>query len=172
MTMFQAIFFPRYRFNPSHCYIVEDVWRNAASIRGMKNTLDEQIGCRQAGLESLCILTYYFDDVLKVVVHEIAKEFPDGWNIPFWYKIPQCCANPKQWSDWKLNFLEIIRWIFYAADIAVFFETANEVKRYSLNILNDTCKRFGMTISIKKTKTQVLKILRIRIVNSVWEQKR
>ena len=65
----------------------------------MKNTLDEQIGCRQAGLESLCILTYYFDDVLKVVVHEIAKEFPDGWNIPFWYKIPQCCANPKQWSD-------------------------------------------------------------------------
>ena len=44
----------------------------------MKTTLDVRIGCRQGGLESLCIFKYYFDDVLKVVAHETDKEFPDG----------------------------------------------------------------------------------------------
>ena len=138
-----------------------------------ENHLDEQIGCCQGGLESLCISTYYFDNVLKVVVHEIAKEFPDGWNIPFWYKIPQCCANPKQWSDWKLNFLEIIRWIFYEADIVIFLKQRTRWKDTHSIYWMILARDLVWTHQLRKLKRKysILKILRIRIVNSVWEQK-
>ena len=125
-----------------------------ASIRGMKTTIDVLIGCHQGGQESPCIFNYYFDYVLKVAAQEIDKEFPDGWGIPFQYEIPHCCTNRNQRSNGKLSGLEIIRWILYADDVVVFCKTVKDAEKI-LNILNDTCKRFGLTISFKKTKTQV-----------------
>ena len=50
--------------------------------------------------------------------------------------------------------VQVIRWILYA-DYAVLFCKTPEDAEKILNILNDTCKRFGLTISFKKTKTQV-----------------
>ncbi len=50
--------------------------------------------------------------------------------------------------------IEIIRWILYADDVALFCNTVREAE-HLLYIINDTCKRFGLTISFKKTKTQV-----------------
>ena len=50
--------------------------------------------------------------------------------------------------------LEIIRWILYADDVVLFCRTANDAEKI-LTMLNDTCKRFGLTISFKKTKTQI-----------------
>ena len=49
---------------------------------------------------------------------------------------------------------EVIKWILYADDVALFCKSVNEAKQI-LNIINDTCNRFGLTISFKKTKTQV-----------------
>ena len=125
-----------------------------ASIRGMKTTFDVLIGCRQGGQESPCIFNYYFDYVLKVAAQEIDKEFPDGWGIPFQYEIPHSCTNRNQRRNGKLSGLEIIRWILYADDVVVFCKTVKDTEKI-LNILNDTCKRFGLTISFKKTETQV-----------------
>ena len=50
--------------------------------------------------------------------------------------------------------LEIIRWILYADDVVLFCRTVNDAEKI-LTILNDTCKRFGLTISFKKTKTRI-----------------
>ena len=50
--------------------------------------------------------------------------------------------------------IEIIRWILYADDVALFCKSVNEAETI-MNILNNTCKRFGLTISFGKTKTQV-----------------
>ena len=49
---------------------------------------------------------------------------------------------------------EVIKWKLYADDVALFCKSVNEAKQI-LNIINDTCNRFGLTISFKKTKTQV-----------------
>ena len=67
-----------------------------ASIRGMTDTYDVLIGCRQGGQESPCLFNYYFDYVLKVVAYEINKVFPDGWGIEFEYNIPHMCTNREQ----------------------------------------------------------------------------
>ena len=125
-----------------------------ASIRGMETTFDVLIRCRQGGQESPCIFNFYFDYVLKVAATEIDKAFPDGWGIPFQYNIPHCCTNRSQRNNGKMRGLEIIRWILYADDVVLFCRTVKEAEMI-LNILNDTCRRFGLTISFKKTKTQV-----------------
>ena len=49
---------------------------------------------------------------------------------------------------------EVIKWILYADDVALFCKSVNQAKKI-LNIINDTCNRFGLTISFKNTKTQV-----------------
>ena len=51
--------------------------------------------------------------------------------------------------------VEVIRWILYADDVVLFCKTVHEAERL-LDIINDTCLRFGLTISFKKTKTQEL----------------
>ena len=125
-----------------------------ASIKGMKTTFDVLIGCRQGGQESPCIFNYYFDYVLKVAAQEIDNAFPDGWGIPFQYNIPHYCTNRNQRKSGKMSGLEIIRWILYADDVVLFCRTVNDAEKI-LTILNNTCKRFGLTISFKKTKTQI-----------------
>ena len=50
--------------------------------------------------------------------------------------------------------IEVIRWILYADDVVLFCRSASDAERL-LNTLNDTCKRFGLTISFKKTNTQI-----------------
>ena len=49
---------------------------------------------------------------------------------------------------------EIIMWILYADDLVLFCKTISEAEQL-LNIINNTCNRFGLTISFKKTITQV-----------------
>ena len=44
--------------------------------------------------------------------------------------------------------------ILYADDTVLFCKTPEDAETL-LNILSNTCKRFGLTISLKKTKTQV-----------------
>ena len=50
--------------------------------------------------------------------------------------------------------IEVIRWILYADYVAVFCKTVEEAEKL-LTIINEACKRFGLTISFEKTKTQV-----------------
>ena len=56
--------------------------------------------------------------------------------------------------------LEIIRRILYAEDQVLFCKTISEAEQ-RLNIINTTCNRFGLTISFKKTKTQVFNNLEL-----------
>ena len=125
-----------------------------ASIRGTKAIFDVLVGCRQGGQESPCLFNYYFDYVLKVAANEIDQAYPDGWGIKFDYDIPHWCSNRSQRVKGKLRGIEIIRWILYADDVALFCKTKPEAENL-LSIINKTCNRFGLTISFKKTKTQV-----------------
>ena len=125
-----------------------------AVIRGMKKAFAVLVGCRQGGQESPCLFNYYFDFVLKVAAHEIDLAFPDGWGISFDYNIPHLCSNREQRRAGRLNGKEIIHWILYADDAVLFCNNVEEAQTV-LTIFNKTCKRFGLNISCKKTKTQV-----------------
>ena len=125
-----------------------------ASIKGCKAKFDVLIGCRQGGQESPCLFNYYFDYVLKVAASEIDKIYPEGWGIKLEFNIPHWCTNREQRRRGRMNGVEIIRWILYADDVALFCKSSEEAESL-LNIINDTCKRFGLTVSFKKTKTQV-----------------
>ena len=120
----------------------------------MKENFDVLIGCRQGGQESPCIFNYFFDYVLKVAACEIDKHFPDGWGIEFNFDIPYFCSNKEQKKAGRLNGVEMIQWLLYADDIVLFCKNVAEAEKI-MNILNNTCLRFGLTISFSKTKTQV-----------------
>ena len=57
-------------------------------------------------------------------------------------------------STAKLRGIEVVRWILYADDVVLFARSSQEAEQL-LSIINTTCKRFGLNISFKKTKTQV-----------------
>ena len=125
-----------------------------AVIRGMDVKFDVLVGCRQGGQESPVLFNLYFDYVLKIAAHEVDKAFPNGWGIDFKYIIPYMCTNRKQRKHGKMSGIELIKWILYADDVVLFSKTAQEAEQI-LTIIDDTCKRFGLSISFNKTKTQV-----------------
>ena len=120
----------------------------------MTSKFETEVGCRQGGQESPCLFNYYFDFVLKIAAKEIDQVFPDGWGIDLEYNIPHLCTDREQRRSGKMRGIEIIKWILYADDVAVFCKSIHEAERL-LSIINKTCLRFGLTISFKKTKTQV-----------------
>ena len=125
-----------------------------ASIRGMSSMFSVKIGCRQGGQESPVLFNYYFDFVLKVAADAIDQAFPDGWGIAIDFNIPYMCTNREQRRDGRMSGADIIHWILYADDLVLFCKSVDEAEKL-LTIINETCLRFGLTISFKKTKTQV-----------------
>ena len=47
-----------------------------------------------------------------------------------------------------------MRWILYVDDVVLFCKTVDQAECL-LDIINDTCLRYGLTMSFKKTQTQV-----------------
>ena len=133
--------------------ILRALYKNpTASILDMKYKFEVLAGCRQEGHESPCLLNYYFDYMLKVAANEIDHEFPEGWGINFKYNISHTCTNREQRKSGTMNGIEVIRWILYSDDVALFCKNVHEAETI-LNILNDTCKRFGLNTAFGKTKT-------------------
>ena len=79
----------------------------------------------------------------------------DGKSIEFELNIPHFCTNREQRKCGRLNGVKIVRWLLHADDLVLFGKSIAEVKTI-INILNDTCSRFGLSISFPKTKTQEL----------------
>ena len=57
---------------------------------------------------------------MKIAAKEIDQEFPDGWGIDLEYNIPHLCTDREQRRSGKMRGIEIIKWILYADDVAVF----------------------------------------------------
>ena len=125
-----------------------------ASIKGMQSKFDISVGCRQGGQESPVLFNWYFDFVLKIAAHAIDVAFPDGWGIDIEYNIPHTCTNRSQRAQGRMSGSEIIHWILYADDLVLFCKSIAEAEQL-LSIINNTCNRFGLAVSFKKTKTQV-----------------
>ena len=120
-------------------------------ISGTKVQFDILCGCRQGGLESPTLFNYYFDFVLKVCAEEIDRNFTDGWGLSFNYRIPSECTTRNQRCERRMHGIEIIRWLLYADDLVLFCPDITQAQQIII-IMNNVCKRFGLTISFNKTK--------------------
>ena len=119
--------------------------------QAVKFSLDILCGCRQGGLESPTLFNYYFDFVLKVCAEEIDRKFPDGWGISFKYRTPSECTTREQRGERRMYGIEIIRWLLYADDLVLFCPNITQAQHIII-IMNNICKRFGLTISFKKQR--------------------
>ena len=122
-----------------------------AYIAGTKTHFNLLVGCRQGGLESPTLFNYYFDFVLKVCAEEIDRKFPNGWGLSFDYRIPGECTNRQQRLEKKMHGTEFIKWLLYPDDLVLFCPDIIQAQEI-IEIMNSVCKRFGLTISFKKTK--------------------
>ena len=120
-----------------------------AFISGTKVRFDLLICCRQGGLESSTLFNYYFDFVLKVCAEEIDRKYPNGWGISYDYRIPSECTNRGQRQEKRMHGTEFIKWLLYADDLVLFCPNIQQADDI-INIMNRVCKRFGLTISLKK----------------------
>ena len=120
-----------------------------ASICGSKAKFEILAGCRQGGLESPCLFNYYFDFCLKVCAKEIDEALPDGWGLPLKYRVAGECFDRKR--DGRMSGADMIRWILYADDLALFCRSVQEAQ-IVMDILHRVCTRFGLTISFKKNE--------------------
>ena len=133
-------------------YILRKLYEGTtAVICGSKTKFDILVGCRQGGLESPTLFNYYFDFVLKVCAEEINKKFPNGWGLNFDYRIPAQCTTRQQRGQRRMHGVEIIKWLLYADDLVLFCSDISEAQEI-VEIMNNVCKRFGLTISFSKTK--------------------
>ena len=122
-----------------------------AYIAGTKTNFDILIGCRQGGLESPTLFNYYFDFVLKVCAEEIDRRYPEGWGLSFEYRISGECTNREQRRQMKMHSTEFVKWLLYADDLVLFCPDIFQAQEI-IKIINNVCKRFGLSISFKKTK--------------------
>ena len=133
-------------------YILRKLYdRTKAYIAGTKTKFDILIGCRQGGLESPTLFNYYFDFVLKVCAEEIDRKYPGGWGLSFDYRISGECTNREQRRVKRMNGTQLLKWLLYADDLVLFCPDLNQAQEI-INIMNNVCKRFGLSISFKKTK--------------------
>ena len=125
-----------------------------AKIPGCKTIIEILCGCRQGGIESPTLFNYYFDYVLKICASEIDMVFPDGAGLSFQYLIPIQCTNREQRRAYKMSGEKLIKWLLYADDLALFSKSPNEANLI-LNIMYTTFHRFGLKMSMKKTKFMI-----------------
>ena len=50
-----------------------------------------------------------------------------------------------------MNDTQLLKWLLYADDLVLFCPDLNQAQEI-INIMNNVCKRFGLSISFKKTK--------------------
>ena len=122
-------------------YILQKLYDGTAIISGTKVRFDLLIGCRQGGLESPTSFNYYFDFVLKVCAEEIDHKYPNGWGIPYEYRIPGECTNRGQRQEKQMHGTEFIKWLLYADDLVLLCPDIKQADDI-INIINRVCQRF------------------------------
>ena len=109
------------------------------------------------------LFNYYFDLVLKICAEEIDRRYPDGWGIPFEYRIPGECTNREQRRSKRMHGKDFLKWLLYTDDLVLFCPDIFQAEEIII-ILNRVCKRFGLTISFKKQRSCSLIQLRLPIL--------
>ena len=145
------------RINPSdtptmNCVlIIEELYKKTLSC--MKNEDDffeTSSGVRQGGSESPCLFNLYLDYIMRLYEHE-AKQ--NGLGVEFTFRIKDQARDKNEGSNYRGTGHYL--WVGYADDLVI-TATSSAKLQISANILSNLLNRFGLVISISKTKTMIL----------------
>ena len=114
---------------------------------------DIMVGVRQGGPESPTLYNLYMDYVMRVFLIECKKQ---GVKFTkFKYKIPSAASTTDETASALGSYGEhTINWVGYADDIILTFDDETNLKK-GLEILNNTFRRYQLSINASKTKTMI-----------------
>ena len=110
-------------------------------------------GVLQGNVESPACFTIFFDTILRIFMDECVKNNIHG--VEFDYQIPSTASTRVQRMQDKLHGTNNVFYAGYCDDVFAMFSSLEDLKRASV-IMENVCKRFGLTICTKKTKTMIL----------------
>jgi hypothetical protein len=128
--------------------------RNRGNIADSDIWYDITGGTRQGGVESPPSFVWYFDFVMKVIRHAIAKEIGKVgveflYNIDHFLKAKRGAPGTKT----KLRGIEEFAALLFADDLTELALDLDTLERV-LVIMDRECNRFGLYVSFAKTFTQ------------------
>jgi hypothetical protein len=131
--------------------IMEELYKKTESVmKGETEYFETTSGVRQGGSESPNLFNLFLDYIMRIYSNK-AEELGLGVSFKFRIKdqarvrndpIPYCGVE---------NYL----WIGYADDLVLTAESQESLQR-ATNLLAELLKKFGLVISIEKTKTMIL----------------
>ena len=117
------------------------------------NIFEITSGVRQGGPESPCLYNLYMDYVMRIFIENAKKAGVKFIKLK--YSIDSRATVPKPQLGLGNYGDFIFDWIGYADDVVLAFASIESLKN-GLNILNETFRRFHLTINCSKTKSMIL----------------
>ena len=94
--------------------------------------------------------------MLRCTEAAVLEMFPDT-GVQYSYQIPGQCSNREQRSISGLSGIARMRMLLYADDIVLFSRSIAELQCI-VEIYDQTFKRFGLQISVKKTEAMAFHV--------------
>ena len=112
------------------------------------------LGVRQGGPESPPLYNLYMDYVMRVFMNLCGEER----NIKFLklnYRIPSTATTREERYNKTDSGCHKMDWVGYADDLGLVFEDVENLQK-GLGALDESFKRYHLTINVTKTKTMIL----------------
>ena len=130
--------------------IIEELYRRTEStMKGDTEYFETTSGVRQGGTESPNLFNLYLDYIMRIYNDHAANL---GLGISFKFRIKDQARDRSDKAAYRGEMS--YPWIGYADDLAIMAET-KELLQKAADVLQDLLKRFGLVISIDKTKTMI-----------------
>ena len=130
--------------------IIEELYKKTESMmKGETMYFETTSGVRQGGSESPSLLSLFLDYIMRIY-NERAEEL--GLGISFKFRVKDQARDRNDPAPYRglMNYT----WLGYADDLALMTETI-ELLQKAADVLHDLLQRFGLVISIDKTKTMI-----------------
>ena len=131
--------------------IIEELYKKTLScMKGETNFFETTSGVRQGGPESPNLFNLYLDYIMRIY-NDSAKKLDLG--ISFTYRIRDQAGERADKHRYRV--IGYYPWLGYADDLAITAETDVKLQK-AADLLNNLFYKFGLTISIDKTKSIIL----------------
>ena len=130
--------------------IIEELFKKTESMmKGETTYFETTSGVRQGGSESPNLFNLFPDYIMRIY-NERAEEL--GLGISFKFRVKDQARDRNDPAPYRglMNYT----WLGYADDLALMAETIELVQK-AADVLHDLLQRFGLVISIDKTKTMI-----------------
>ena len=125
-----------------------------AQITGSKEQFSTTCGLKQGALESPVLFNIYFDFCIAIAKEKINQEISPG-KVSLKFNIKTECLGPRELRTHGDSHGEVEVDEEEYADDLVGINTSIEEARQSLVAMDETFKKFGLTISFGKTETML-----------------